>query len=313
MINLRLYRHFIAVLENASLLEASRKLNISQPALSKSIASLEAYYRVALFRRLPRGVRPTNFALTLEPHARRLLHELSDSRAKVAAVASGSSGILTIGVGAAFVQIVGDTILEFGRDVPDVQFKIITDHGHNLRQALLANRIEFYLGMANSELADPAFDVELLFSDAFVGICSPQHPFAGQVVPPEKCRDGEWIVPDLEEPGRAALDAYFLSTLKQKPHVSITTNADHLIRQFLSGTRYLSIAPELTLQMPGYRSFGQFHLKDFSFRRDVGIVRRAGHFSTPLGTRFSSMLTAGLREVANGLDLSGARAARMPV
>lgn len=295
MINLRQYTHFIAVLESASLLEASRKLNISQPALSKSIGSLESYYGVALFRRLPRGVTPTAFARTLEPHARRMLHDMAESRAEMAAVASGSSGTVAIGVGAAFVQIVSDTIRELDRTVPEVQFTVITDHGHNLRQALLANRIEFYLGMANNEMTDPAFDVELLFADAFVGICSPQHPFAGQRIPPENCREGEWIVPDLEEPGRAALDAYFLSTLQQKPNVKVTTNADLLIRQFLSGTRYLSIAPELTLQMSGYQNFGQFWLEDFGFRRQVGIVRRAGHMSTPLGRRFSEMLRASLQ------------------
>ncbi len=298
MINLRQYTHFIAVLESASLLEASRKLNLSQPALSKSIGALETYYGVALFRRLPRGVTPTAFARTLEPHARRLLHDMAESRSEMAAVASGSSGTVAIGVGAAFVQIASDTIRELDRAVPEVQFTVITDHGHNLRQALLANRIEFYLGMANNEMTDPAFDVELLFSDAFVGICSPQHPFSGQLVPPEKCRDSEWIVPDLEEPGRAALDAYFLSTLQQKPKVKVTTNADLLIRQFLSGTRYLSIAPELTLQTSGYQAFGKFTLEDFGFRREVGIVRRAGHFSTSLGRRFSEMMSAGLRELA---------------
>ncbi|WP_323764532.1 LysR family transcriptional regulator [Marinovum sp.] len=299
MINLRQYSHFIAVLESASLLEAARKLNLSQPALSKSIGALESYYGVELFRRLPRGVRPTAFALTLEPHARRLLLDEAESRAEMAAVAAGSSGTVAIGVGAAFVQIVSDTILELEREAPNVQFKVITDHGHNLRQALLANRIEFYLGMANNEMTDPAFAVDLMFSDAFVGICSPRHPFAGQVVAPAKCRDSEWIVPDLEEPGRAALDAYFLSTLKRKPKVKVTTNADQLIRQFLSETRYLSMAPESPVNKPGFQGFGQFRLEGFAFRREVGIVRRAGHISTPLGRRFSKMLSARLPRVGS--------------
>ncbi|MEV8468654.1 LysR family transcriptional regulator [Fluviibacterium sp. DFM31] len=298
MINLRQYSHFIAVLESASLLEASRKLNISQPALSKSIGALETYYDVALFRRLPRGVRPTAFALTLEPHARRLLHDEAESRAEMAAVAAGSSGTVAIGVGAAFVQVASDAIRNLDREVPNVQFKVITDHAHNLRQALLANRIEFYLGMANNEMSDPAFDVELLFADAFVGICAPQHPFSGKIVPPEKCLDSEWIVPDLEEPGRAALDAHFLSSLGRKPQVKITTNADQLIRQLLSGTRYLSIAPQSSMTMPGFQDFGHFRLQGFAFRREVGIVRRTGHVSTPLGRRFSKMLSTELQAQA---------------
>ncbi len=292
MINLRQYHHFIAVLESASLLEASRKLHLSQPALSKSIGALESYYGVALFQRLPRGVRPTAFALTLEPHARRLLHDVAESEAEIAAVASGSAGTVAVGVGAAFVQVLSDTIRDLERDFPEVRFRVITDHAHNLRQALLANRIEFYLGMANHEMSDSMFDVDLLFADDFVGICAPQHPFAGQTVEPERLRDSEWIVPALEEPGRIALEAYFLSQLQQPPRVKITTNADHLIRQLLSGTRYLSLAPEMTLEIPGYQGFAPFRMRGFDFRRQVGIVRRAGDFSSPLGRRFCSILKA---------------------
>ncbi|WP_407649084.1 helix-turn-helix domain-containing protein [Devosia algicola] len=45
MINLRQFNHFVAVLENGSLLGASNRLNISQPALSKSIIALESLLR----------------------------------------------------------------------------------------------------------------------------------------------------------------------------------------------------------------------------------------------------------------------------
>lgn len=92
MINIRQFRHFLAVLETGSFLGASKTMNISQPALSKSIASIESFYNVPLFKRLPRGVEPTGFALTLEPHARRILHDVAESRAEMASVAAGSAG-----------------------------------------------------------------------------------------------------------------------------------------------------------------------------------------------------------------------------
>lgn len=300
MINLRQYRHFIATLESASLLEASRKLNISQPALSKSIATLESYYNVPLFQRLPRGVRPTLFALTLEPHARRLLHDVAESEAELAAVAAGSAGTVSIGVGAAFVRAVSDTIRDFDATAPDVQFNVITDHGRNLRQALLANRIAFYLGIANSERSDAMFEVEHLFTDAFACICSPDHPFAGRTVTPEECGDSKWIVADLEEPGRIALEACFVARVNRKPRVKVTTNADHLMRQFLTGTGYLSVTPEMSLNLPEFRDFSRFHLRGFDFRRHVGLVRRAGSYSSPLVARFAAMLSERLRTLPGG-------------
>ena len=297
MINIRQFRHFIAVLENGSFLGASKEMNISQPALSKSIASIESFYNVPLFKRLSRGVQPTGFALTLEPHARRILIDVADSRAEIAAVAGGSAGRIAIGTGSSFVGIVSDTMGEFAQDVPNAQFTVMTDHAHNLRQALLGNRIDFYVGMANNEFDDRAFDVGILFSDPFTGLCSPGHPFEGREITPPHLAKSEWIFPNLEEPARAALDAYFISHNEVPPRVKITTNAEAVMKRFLSGTEYVSATPLTNIDLPEFQSFGRFTLKGFDFQRKVGIVRRANALSSPLITRFITHLSSRIHQL----------------
>ena len=49
-------RHFLAVAEFGSVQSAARSLNISQPALSKSLRLLEEHLRTPLFDRSARGV-----------------------------------------------------------------------------------------------------------------------------------------------------------------------------------------------------------------------------------------------------------------
>ncbi|MBN2659183.1 MAG: LysR family transcriptional regulator [Spirochaetales bacterium] len=51
--------NFKTVVDAGSINRASRILNLSQPALSKSIQNLEHYYQVGLLERNARGVRPT--------------------------------------------------------------------------------------------------------------------------------------------------------------------------------------------------------------------------------------------------------------
>ncbi|WDR04232.1 hypothetical protein PSQ19_05035 [Devosia algicola] len=104
-------------------------------------------------------------------------------------------------------------------------------------------------------------------------------------------------MPDLEEPGRATLDAYFMVHNQRKPKVKITTNADHLIRHFLTGTHYLSVTPRMNVSLPQFRGFGQFTLQDFDLQRKVGIVRRAGIISTPLYLSFIELLSKRTRAV----------------
>ncbi|MEP2781853.1 MAG: LysR family transcriptional regulator [Pseudoruegeria sp.] len=301
MINIRQFRHFIAVLEHGSLLGASSELNISQPALSKSIASIESYYNVALFRRLPRGVEPTGFALTLEPHARRILFDVAESQAEVATVAAGSSGRIAVGTGSSFVGGLAEVMHDFDHDFPNVEFTVLTDHAHNLRRALLGNRINFYIGMANNEFDEGRFDVQTLFADRFTGLCAPEHPFKGKTVGPEQLAKHEWIFPNLEEPARDALDAYFISNKQIPPRVKITTNAEHIMRRFLIGRRYLSVTPLTNIELPEFQGFGQFRLRGFEFERKVGIVRRKNAMSSPLVETFIKRLS----HQVNSMHLKG--------
>ena len=69
-------RHFLAVLETGSLGDAARRLNISQPALSKSIQSLEQSIGGPLFMRSPRGMTPTAMASAIELRSRIIAAEV---------------------------------------------------------------------------------------------------------------------------------------------------------------------------------------------------------------------------------------------
>jgi DNA-binding transcriptional LysR family regulator len=58
-LELRQLRYFVAVAEAGQITSASWRLNISQPALTLAIKGLERELGVALFERVPSGVRLT--------------------------------------------------------------------------------------------------------------------------------------------------------------------------------------------------------------------------------------------------------------
>ena len=88
---------FIAVSESASFTEASLRLFLTQPAVSKRIAALEEELGCALFDRIGRSITLTEAGRTLLPRARRVLDEVKEMRAAIANLSGEVSGELSLG------------------------------------------------------------------------------------------------------------------------------------------------------------------------------------------------------------------------
>jgi DNA-binding transcriptional LysR family regulator len=75
-LTMRELRVFVAVLEHRSFRKAAAVLHLSQPAITKAVASLEDLLGVKLFDRHAAGVQPTLQAQTFAPRAKTVFDEL---------------------------------------------------------------------------------------------------------------------------------------------------------------------------------------------------------------------------------------------
>ncbi len=73
----------VAIADEGALTRAARRLCISQPPLTRRLAALEDEIGVALFERLPRGMRPTAAGERFVGHARAILDAMAAARASV--------------------------------------------------------------------------------------------------------------------------------------------------------------------------------------------------------------------------------------
>ncbi|WP_020672256.1 LysR family transcriptional regulator [Amycolatopsis nigrescens] len=94
---LRRLRYFTAVFAEGSLSRAAEQLRISQPALTRQIRQLEHELGVAVFERVPTGVRPTPAGAALNEHAQLVLR-LADASREVARSAGPAREIVRIGL-----------------------------------------------------------------------------------------------------------------------------------------------------------------------------------------------------------------------
>ena len=94
---LRHFRYFLAAAEEEHVGLAARRLNVSQPSLSRAIADLERELGVRLFQRAGRGIRLNPAGRQFLEGARRVLAEVERAAASARRTGAGEVGQLDIG------------------------------------------------------------------------------------------------------------------------------------------------------------------------------------------------------------------------
>lgn len=95
--DIRSVGRFLVVAETGSLNKAAVRLNISQPALSKSIQLLEYTLGVPLLDRGPRGIALTSFGETVFEHGRRIAAEVRKMESDIEAIRTLGVGEINVG------------------------------------------------------------------------------------------------------------------------------------------------------------------------------------------------------------------------
>ena len=89
---------FVAVAEEGGILAASRRLHISQPALSQTVSSLERQLGLKLLDRSSTGVQPTEAGAALLAEARAILARHEQALRRMAEFTTAGGGVLRLGV-----------------------------------------------------------------------------------------------------------------------------------------------------------------------------------------------------------------------
>jgi DNA-binding transcriptional LysR family regulator len=123
---IRHLRSFCAVADLLSFIQASRRLHLSQPALSAQIQALEADLGVQLFERTRRSVKLTGAGEAFRKEAQSILQAVEAARLRTQMIASGEAGHLRIGfVASAALEIVPAIVLAFRRSHPNVTLDLL--------------------------------------------------------------------------------------------------------------------------------------------------------------------------------------------
>jgi LysR family transcriptional regulator, cyn operon transcriptional activator len=135
--NLRFLRTFVGIAEAGSIARAGARLNLSQPAASRQILTLEAELGVRLFDRIGRRYRLTSEGEDLLRHSRHLLMEADLLSARARALNGGHTGILRVGATPMAIETTLSAFLKQHRlRHPGVEVHLVEDGGLRLLSRL---------------------------------------------------------------------------------------------------------------------------------------------------------------------------------
>lgn len=143
VIELRLWRQFLAVADELHFGRAARSLHMTQPPLTQAIAQLERLLGVRLFERSKRSVQLTAAGEALLTPVRELLARARELPVQARAAAGGELGRLRV----AFVSTVGFALLPqwlraFRAKHPQVQMELIEATGDVQLEAFARGEID---------------------------------------------------------------------------------------------------------------------------------------------------------------------------
>ncbi|WP_339485785.1 LysR family transcriptional regulator [Pseudomonas sp. EL_65y_Pfl2_R95] len=169
---------FIAIAEVGSFSDAAERLHLTQPAVSKRIASLEQQLNVRLFDRLGREVSLTEAGRALLPRAYQILNVLDDTRRALTNLSGEISGRLTLATSHHIgLHRLPPLLRAFTRSHPQVALDIQFLDSEVAYEEVLHGRAELAVITLAPETREPV-SAMAVWDDPLDFVVAPEHPLA---------------------------------------------------------------------------------------------------------------------------------------
>lgn len=166
---IRHLQYFVTVVEERSILQAAKKLNISQPPLSVAMKQLENELEVTLFYRGSRTIELTDAGTLFYQRSKDLLSHLESTKREIQSYAQGISGTLRLGaVSSSAASLLHHRLLDFATLYPNIRYEI--KEGNTFEQLEHLNSGLIDLAIVRTPFYDASIQQLALDEDKLVAI-----------------------------------------------------------------------------------------------------------------------------------------------
>jgi DNA-binding transcriptional LysR family regulator len=245
-------RILMAVAQAGSMNKAAVFLNMTQSAISRSIAELERTVGVSLLDRTARGVEPTEYGRAMLECGVAVFDDLRQGARKIEFLTDPEAGEIRIGchpgLAASFVPAV---IAGVARRYPRIVFHLMVAEVGTLHRELTERNVDLLITREFGPLADERLSFEFLFDDSFVILAGAQNPWVRRrrIVLAELLNEA-WVLPPPDSVFGSAVVEAFRSCGFDYPRMAVVTVPLDVRIGLLATGQFLTIFAPSALRFP---------------------------------------------------------------
>ena len=294
---------FVAVVKAGSIHAAARDLDLSQPALSKSLRTLEEELAAPLLIRSINGVEPTDYGKIFYQRAQIVIDELRKAQEDVAQLRGKLEGSLTVAIApASTMQLAPMVFKDFRRRCPDVKLHIVEGIWPSVAEPLRNGTVDLALSPVLDEISRSELAVEKLLDVQMAVVVRPSHP----LVAATSLRDltqGDWLHQGTSSSASVLIRRIFEDQNLPVPLVSVESRSLTATIMMLQTMDLIAVMPRAMLESDAMKgTLVALDLKEQFRANQLGLIYREDR---PL-TRVAQVFATLTRRAATHLAKVGA-------
>lgn len=288
IMQLRHIKAFLAVADTGSIRTAALRMNVSQPALSKTIQELEEILSAPLYTRSAHGSMPTEFGRAFMHRARIIDTEFSRAQEEISQMVGSKGGKVAVGLSAIAAMLMASQALErFWKKNPSVNVRISDGLLDRLIGGVRQGEFDFAVGGVPPQSLGHDLAIEPLFENRIVPVVRTGHPLAAATSLKDLSK-ANWLFTNDQPAFMALMNQHFIDHGVPAPRVLLTCESFSAVLDVLPNTDLVAALPRSCLNHPLVKDrMVGLALVEGGSHTMVGLVTRAGVPLTPLAANLA--------------------------
>lgn len=236
---------FLAVVETQNITKASEILGLTQPSVTKRLASLEEEFGAMLFERHRRGMKLTPAGKVFLEHAKTIEAEYRTSLEKVGAIGSAGLSVLRVGAGPLFhLRFIAPLFKRLSDSFPHLTFELQTDANVRTIPMLMDGSLDVVLGMIEPETFDETLYVKPMIEVEHGIVFKRGHGAErDKFVTPAHFADTAWVIYTDDPQTEKAISDFYLPEVSDTVHVRVRSASFVTGLEMVSQGNFVMSAP----------------------------------------------------------------------